>query len=435
MSGQKMKRFVLNNPSNATDLKENTTDQLQKQLVVHNGRRDLFLEAWKAQSSILYNHARRRRSFGDVTQNNLNQPKPQAMSDPPPANKRRRLLSTEEWGYRARLSYDIARNTDTLKPLLKNEHDKNSSKPLLENEREKRSSKPTSEVRKAMSSPPKKSSIAVSSIQASPPLLHRVVTRTGQFGRFATSQLPVQCHFGVEEHQSLVFIEGIAIGTAGDYVDNLIREHDVFPQFGRACELPHLVQHGSWSAALHEKNGNPVRLGPFHGTDKDLRGLHIVLRHQSASDVGPLRTKRKTQNYKGGTISVSLLDPSIGREDFITHHASVNEIDHSTAFFVGSLSIVAHDGFITSSDEVEEAPKLVKDVIAATKLELATSLKQASLPDLVSLSLPAMKTGGISFIRPIPCVHSSTAYHIVIAQDEQTEKIVGIDGRYMFSLS
>jgi len=173
----------------------------------------------------------------------------------------------------------------------------------------------------------------------------------------------------------------------------------------------------------------PVRLGLLRDRN-DLNGKRILLRHDSAQTVGPLR--------KGFGLILTVVDPSMNRLDALTKQGIVEKEDVGDTF-IGSLSIVLFDGFTSNAECNTVASNLSKAILSS----LRKPGKDENLTqDLIGIPTfhvshpgkltPNSKpeddlTVGFSFLGGFGI--EDKAYGVVVARDETSGKVVALDGK------
>lgn len=159
--------------------------------------------------------------------------------------------------------------------------------------------------------------------------------------RMITLQLPPS--------QFWVVIEGIASYSQGSCVEQILLQGcvDRLPTRGRMLDLlPIEAERGKWTAQLCSDR----RLGLLRDRPEDWIGSRLVLRHND-------------HNFSLGAkphcplaYSTTTLNPSV-------HRPSRTEDSCSESSYVASLSLVAFEGFTSSSESRENGSTLVSSVL------------------------------------------------------------------------
>jgi len=246
-----------------------------------------------------------------------------------------------------------------------------------------------------------------------------------------TFMKPVVQEFSVSRGQSFGVVEGFAVGNPGDYMSRALAAGcDGFPRIGRLAEIPYELMEGKWKVSIEDQYGLPKRLGPLMDHAHDLAGIRIVFRHTSCR-LGHLTLKR-SRSIGNGSDPDSPAKATPSRVIVVTPHQTNLPSEISDAF-IGSLTVVAFDGFTSTQDQAEGSSKLVKRILGSALHAIQKVSDWTKLPDLIPISslksqgIHAKSNIGATFVRGIPPTGKS--YRTLLALDERQGKAVAMDSK------
>jgi hypothetical protein len=233
------------------------------------------------------------------------------------------------------------------------------------------------------------------------------------------------------------------------------------PSKGRVLELPGEAKPGSWTGEVIDTDSDKgARTGMMRDKFGNLKNVRIMLRHDSAQFLGPLKftpgddslstlshssgsTKRirgggyrsKKQTDDLGGLTISFVDPSHIRQRSLVSQCIVAKEASDT--FIGSISIASFDGFTSAADACLSARSISGSLLEGCRKNAidmdVNGLGSISFLEGV-LPIPATRKSisdkchnvGVSFVCK---VEMNDAYGLLLAHDD-AGRIVAVDGKW-----
>jgi len=167
--------------------------------------------------------------------------------------------------------------------------------------------------------------------------------------------------------------------------------------------------------------------------EQSVCSLRIALRHTSITSSSPLESYYTGQETAPNGLVVSLVDPSINRiSSFIKQGVFTDdEIDYSVegeervtndSFFLGCLSLVAFDGFTSSSESTNDAEDVSNDMIARVSRD--DNDEEITCDELCKIVDDGNNVTGVLF----PCkMNFGSGYSCLILHDDKF-LVTAVDG-------
>lgn len=244
--------------------------------------------------------------------------------------------------------------------------------------------------------------------------------------------------FRVDETRPFLgLVEGVQVTTSPtlktDYLESVLSGRQAIPRLGRMMELPSSAMLGTWTAHLMDTQDSSCS----DVSNATLTGSRLSLRHESYSGIGGLQPSiTSSQSSSTGApppppppqdtsnnLTVSCIHPSHNRIPSMQCQGILNTHIH-THSFLGSLSLIAFDGFTSTSDMNTRAQE-VSRVLERAKVPTDYNSKPHKQSSLL-LKIPNF---GVSMLCSLPF---DSNYILWIGQDPNLadNAIVAVDGMY-----